>query len=228
MSLLKRMIIFLLAFCSIVYELLLAQTLAAFLENTVLRYSITIGLYMFAMGIGSMLISDKQLKRPVLSLLQTELLLSAIGGFSVIMLHTTHAVLPGRMIFLLMAHILMILIGLLTGFEIPLLMAWKEGGLPSSEFKVLGVNYFGAFVGAISFAFVFYPRIGLLPSALMVGCLNALAGTLLFFRRSDVQPGQESRFKTAWTVQLVFFFILICFVLLSVRLNEFFINLYLR
>ena len=39
-------ITFVLAFCSIVYELLLGQTLSAFLGNTVLRYSVTIGLYM--------------------------------------------------------------------------------------------------------------------------------------------------------------------------------------
>ena len=41
-----------LAFCSIVYELLLGQTLSAFFGNTVLRYSVTIGLYLFAMGMG--------------------------------------------------------------------------------------------------------------------------------------------------------------------------------
>ena len=51
---------FILAFCSIVYELLLAQSLTAFLENTVLRYSITIGLYMFSMGYGA-LIAEKKL-----------------------------------------------------------------------------------------------------------------------------------------------------------------------
>ena len=42
-------ITFILAFCSIVYELLLGQTLSAFLGNTVLRYSVTIGLYMMSL-----------------------------------------------------------------------------------------------------------------------------------------------------------------------------------
>ncbi|MCD4780732.1 MAG: hypothetical protein K8S27_09325 [Candidatus Omnitrophica bacterium] len=228
MSLLKRIITFMLAFCSIVYELLLAQTLAAFLENTVLRYSITIGLYMFAMGMGSMLISEKQLKRPVISLLTTEIALSVAGGFSVILLHSVHALLPGRIIFLVAAHALMILVGFLTGFEIPLLLAWKENGLPSSEFKILGVNYFGAFIGAISFAFIFYPLIGLLPSALIVGGINALVGTSLIFKQRDVSSGQEARFRTRWIIQLIFFFVLMIVVVLSGHLNEFFINLYLR
>ena len=50
---------FVLAFCSIVYELLLGQSLSAFLGNTVLRYSVTIGLYMLSMGIGSLLAEGK-------------------------------------------------------------------------------------------------------------------------------------------------------------------------
>lgn len=43
-----------LAFCSIVYELLLGQSLSAFMGNTVLRYSVTIGLYLFSMGMGAL------------------------------------------------------------------------------------------------------------------------------------------------------------------------------
>ena len=60
---------FLLAFCSIVYELLLGQALAAFLGNTVLRYSVTIGLFLLAKGIGAWLAEGRVARHPITSLL---------------------------------------------------------------------------------------------------------------------------------------------------------------
>ena len=50
---------FIVSFCSIVYELLLAQTLSTVLGNTVVRYSLTIGFYLAAKGIGAMLCNIK-------------------------------------------------------------------------------------------------------------------------------------------------------------------------
>jgi spermidine synthase len=61
---------FVLAFCSIVYELLLGQALSAFLGNTVLRYSVTIGLYMMSLGIGSMIAEGRFVARPAVALLR--------------------------------------------------------------------------------------------------------------------------------------------------------------
>ncbi len=72
---------FILAFCSIVYELLLGQSLSAFLGNTVLRYSVTIGLYMLSMGIGSLLAEGRFVKHPVITLLRVEIALTVTGGF---------------------------------------------------------------------------------------------------------------------------------------------------
>ena len=74
------LVTFVLAFCSIVYELLLGQTLSAFLGNTVLRYSVTIGLYMMSLGIGSMIAEGRLVKRPVTGLLRIEILLTVVGG----------------------------------------------------------------------------------------------------------------------------------------------------
>ena len=116
---------FLLAFCSIVYELLLGQSLSAFLGNTVLRYSVTIGLYMLSMGIGSLMAEGRVVKHVVTSLLKVEILLTITGGFSVIFLLLMDAVAPPEIVFFLFAHLLIILIGVLTGLEIPLLIAYR-------------------------------------------------------------------------------------------------------
>ena len=77
---------FILAFCSLAYELILAQGLSAFLDNTVLRYSTTIGLYMFAMGLGTLISGRVDLRRPALVLWQAEILLVVFGAGSVISL----------------------------------------------------------------------------------------------------------------------------------------------
>ena len=59
---------FILAFCGLSYELILAQGLSAFLDNTVLRYSTTIGLYMFALGLGALPFATADARRPALAL----------------------------------------------------------------------------------------------------------------------------------------------------------------
>ena len=48
-----------LAACSLLYELLIAQTLATLAANTVVWYSVTIGVYLAAMGVGAMSASQK-------------------------------------------------------------------------------------------------------------------------------------------------------------------------
>ena len=166
---------FLLAFCSIVYELLLGQSLSAFLGNTVLRYSMTIGLYMLSMGIGSLLAAGRVVKHVVTSLLKVEILLTITGGFSVIILLVMNSIGAPDIVFFLFAHLLIVLIGVLTGLEIPLLIELRNLEVDGSERSVLGVDYLGAFFGTVVFAFLFYPLVGLIPTAFMVALLNAFA-----------------------------------------------------
>ena len=75
---------FIVASCSILYELLLGQALSAFMGDTVLRFSVTIGLYLFSMGIGALLAGERLRSHAVLSLLGLEFLLGTVGGGSLI------------------------------------------------------------------------------------------------------------------------------------------------
>ncbi len=158
---------FLVAFCTIVYELLLGQSLSAFLGNTVLRYSVTIGLYMLSMGIGSLAAEGRMVRDPVLTILKVEILLTIVGGFSVLFLHWIYwAALP-HAAFSLLAHGLIVAIGALTGFQLPLLIEVRNLDVGNSANVVLGVDYLGAFSGAVAFAFVFYPRAGIVATAFL-------------------------------------------------------------
>ena len=44
-----------LAACSLLYELLIAQTLSILAANTVVWYSVTIGVYLASMGLGALI-----------------------------------------------------------------------------------------------------------------------------------------------------------------------------
>lgn len=222
------LITFILAFCSIVYELLLAQSLSAFLENTVLRYSVTIGLYMFSMGFGALMAEGRFIRNPVLTLLRIEILLTVIGGFAVVLLHLLNMSVLSRLVFSLLVHGLIVLIGVLTGFEIPLLIEIRNREKERSENAVLGVDYFGAVLGTIIFAFVFYPVMGLIPTAFFVGSLNAGAGILLFTQREKVKRESKSKYYIYLSIQAVLLVIIIVCLVNSGNINSYFINHYLR
>lgn len=183
---------FLLALCSIVYELLLGQTLSAFLGNTILRYSVTIGLYMCSMGFGALLLPATMRKNPLLSLLKVEFSLSLLGGCSVLFLLALHAIGVENVAFSIVAHCLIVLIGILTGFEIPLLMFLRNKTVSDSDAAVLGVDYLGAFAGTMLFAFLLYPFVGLVVTSCMLGSINALVGVSLFLQQDLLEP-KESR-----------------------------------
>lgn len=53
-----------LAFCSMIYEFFFAQCLAMILGSTVERYTTTVGLYLFSMGLGAWLVGFFGKKKP--------------------------------------------------------------------------------------------------------------------------------------------------------------------
>ncbi len=218
---------FILAFCSIAYELLLGQSLSAFLGNTVLRYSVTIGLYMLSMGVGCLMAEGRFVKRPVVTLLTVEVLLTVTGGFSVISLLVLDSIGMPSLAFSTLAHSLIIIIGIFTGFEIPLLIQLKNIETGQSENSVLGIDYLGAFCGTVVFAFLFYPIVGLIPTAFFVASLNALVGVALWTQLGKVQP-QEKRLAGALIgVQSVLLVIMVVCLASGSDINELFLRYYL-
>ena len=82
--------IFLISICSIVYELIIAGTSTYLLGNSIKQFSITIGLYMSAMGVGSYL--SKYIKKNLFDFFITiELSIGFIGGMSALTLFVTYA-----------------------------------------------------------------------------------------------------------------------------------------
>ncbi|NTV30332.1 MAG: hypothetical protein HGA80_09650, partial [Candidatus Omnitrophica bacterium] len=172
---------FIAALASIAYELILAQTLSAFLSNTVLRYCVTIGLYMFFMGVGAFFVERKLERAPAATLWLTEAGLTLLGASAVPFLFAVDALHLGAWPLLIAAHVLICLIGFLTGFELPLALELASGrrdGRPGRN-TLFAADYLGAFAGTAIFALLFYPRLGLVASAWAVSLLNALAALVL-------------------------------------------------
>lgn len=216
-----------LSFCSIVYELLLAQALSAFLENTVLRYSVTIGLYLFSMGMGALICEGRHVKQPVISLLKIEIALSVIGGFCIVLLHCCGIFDFSRMGFMIVGHGLIILIGILTGFELPLMLEFAQIKRLKWENTILGLDYFGAFLGTLFFAFLFYPKMGLVHTAFFIALLNSIAGVFLFFQKDEVESSCKKYFSYLLLIQVFIAIVLfICFLYAS-NINDSLVRNYL-
>ena len=187
----------------------------------------TIGLYMLSMGIGSLLAEGRVVKHVVTSLLKVEILLTITGGFSVIILLVMNSIGAPDIVFFLFAHLLIVLIGVLTGLEIPLLIELRNLEVDGSERSVLGVDYLGAFFGTVVFAFLFYPLVGLIPTAFMVALLNAFVGICLVTQWPKVHEGQRRTTGALLSVQVLLFALLALLLRSADAVNETFLNIYL-
>lgn len=177
--------VFIAGLCSIIYELLIATASSYFLGDSIKQFSITIGSYMAAMGIGSYfsrLISDENL---LVKFIKFELLLGLVGGFSVPLLYAAFAY---TSYFQTSSIILTVCIGVLIGLEIPFLsrLLEKHYSLKINISNVLSVDYFGALVATLIFPFLLLPALGTFKTSIFFGLINMTIAVILLWSFSDV------------------------------------------
>ncbi|HJT28985.1 MAG TPA: polyamine aminopropyltransferase [Pyrinomonadaceae bacterium] len=159
------------ATCGLIYELL-AGTLASYvLGDSVTQFSLIIGIYLFAMGVGSWLsrFIDKGLARRFVDI---ELAVAVLGGFSAPILFLTFSRVS---YFYVVLYFIVFAIGVFVGLEIPLLLRILKDEIEFKELvsRVLAFDYVGALVASILFPILFVPRLGLIRTSLIFGMLNA-------------------------------------------------------
>ncbi len=156
--------------CSIIYELLIATTASYFLGDSITWFSLTMGLYMAAMGAGSFFSSYIR-RGLLLSFLRVELLLALIGGLSIPLLYFGYGQDQG---FFAIYASSTLSIGVLTGLEIPLLTRMMESyrELRRNIAEILSLDYLGALLATLAFPFVLLPWIGIYRSSLLFGLVN--------------------------------------------------------
>lgn len=166
--------VFVIATCGLIYELL-AGTLSSYvLGDSVTQFSIIIGIYLFAMGVGSWLsrFVEKNLAE---RFVEVELSVAVVGGFSAPLLFLSFAHLS---YFGVVLYGVVFIIGVLVGLEIPLLMRILKDELDFKDLvsRVLAFDYVGALVASLLFPIFFVPRLGLARTSLLFGILNAAIG----------------------------------------------------
>ncbi len=163
--------VLLLATCGLIYELL-AGTLGSYLlGDSVTQFSLVIGLYLSAMGLGAWLSQhiEGNLARRFIEL---ELAVALVGGLSAPVLMLAFGEVQNFQIVLLG---FVFAIGTLVGLELPLLMRIVESQVAFKDLvsHVLTFDYAGALVASLLFPLVLVPRLGLTRTSLCVGLGNA-------------------------------------------------------
>jgi spermidine synthase len=187
---------FLLAFCSLSYEFMAAQIMASVMGNTVLLYSLTMGVYIFALGMGSLVpVSDLSQNNLFYRLLWIEIILCMLGGLAPFWILSADggisrlnmdASLQGWLT-LAFCFTLITAIGVLSGMELPLLLRLDECRYQGREFmRLLALDYIASFAGALAFPLWIFPRWGLVQAAALFGLLNVVA-TFLLIPRNEMR-----------------------------------------
>lgn len=166
--------VIIIATCGLIYELV-AGTLSSYvLGDSVTQFSLIIGIYLFAMGVGSWLSGFVE-KRIAERFVEIELAVAVIGGFSAPMLYLAFANLS---YFAVVLYGTVFIIGALVGLEIPLLMRILKDEMDFKDLvsRVLALDYIGALVASLMFPIFLVPRLGLNRTSLLFGILNGIVG----------------------------------------------------
>ena len=185
-------IIFLMGGCGLAYEYTFSKIASDLLGNSVQQWAIIIAVMLFFMGVGSEIqryISDKKV---VSSLLYSQLLLAILGGFGPIFMLWAFTSFPLQ--YGLVHYGLTSVIGIIIGFEIPLISRLNERyteDIGANLARVLKMDYIGALAGAVLWVFLLPKFFSLNETAFVLGFIS-LASTLLcwfyFARSTETKP----------------------------------------
>ncbi|MBN1994582.1 MAG: polyamine aminopropyltransferase [Anaerolineae bacterium] len=208
--------VFIIAVCGLIYELIIGALSSYLFGNSVTHFSITIGLFLSAMGLGSF--ASRRITRSLLGwFILIELAVGLVGGFSAALLYAVFATTD---LYHVAMVLLILVIGSLIGMEIPLLTRLLGGWEPIKDTlaNVLAFDYLGALIASILFPLVLLPELGLLKTAFATGLLNiaVVVFNIWMFRQrllhwralSAITAGVSLLLLAGavWSVQLTSFF----------------------
>ncbi len=166
--------ILVIATTGLVYELVMAAVASYLLGDTVVQFSLIIGVYLSALGAGAYLsrFVEEELPRVFVNV---ELATGLLGGLSAPALFLAFAYAHA---FGLVLYGLVLLVGTLVGLELPLMVRLLRDTLELRELisRALTFDYIGSLLGSVAFSLWLFPELGLVQSSLLCGALNALVG----------------------------------------------------
>src|SRR3954468_7858896 len=190
--------VFTIATCGLIYELIAGTIASYLLGDSVTQFSTVIGVYLFAMGIGSWL--SRYVEKNLLGVfIQVEFLIALFGGSAAALLFGLFAHVGS---FRVLLYGIVLLIGTLVGLEIPLLLRILKGRLEFKDLisKVFTFDYIGALLASLLFPLILVPYCGLARSGFLFGILNGAVGLVALWGLRDQVRGARALWIQGITV----------------------------
>ena len=178
---------FVMGACGLAYEYTLSKVASDILGNSVRQWAIIIGVMMFFMGVGSDIQKYLSNKHLVDKFIFFEILIGLLGAFGPVTLVYAYGAFPSH--YILVQYFFVFTIGLIIGFEIPLITRINETFIRELKFNignVLKMDYVGALFGSLFWIFVLPLYFSTVETAFVLGILNVLVAvvTLVFFSKT--------------------------------------------
>ena len=181
--------VFVIAVCGLIYELIAASLSSYLLGGSITQFSIVIGVFLTAMGLGSYL--TRFVNENLIDVfIAVQLGIGVSGGLSAAILMITFAAFPTYLPVLVGV---LTICGTLVGMEVPLLIRIlrSQEALRLTVSNVLALDYIGALFASCAFPIVLVPYLGLLRTSFLFGLINIgvaavalrVMGTMLHARK---------------------------------------------
>jgi len=181
--------ILIVALCGITYELIISSVSTYLLGNSIYQFSLTIGFFMFAMGVGSYL-SKLMGNQLINNFIKVEIAISLVGGICSLLLMIAFPM--ARSLYDATMYSLILIIGALVGMEIPILttILTHKYSTRDSIANVMSLDYLGALIGSVAFPLLLLPQLGLIRASFAIGLINILTAltNIHFFRHYLPNP----------------------------------------
>ncbi len=170
---------FVIAICGLIYQLIAGTLSSYLLGDSIYHFSLVIGIFMSAMGLGAWLsrFIDKNLPSTFINL---QIFIGLLGGLSTTFLFFAFAVIHNYtpLLFLISSTL-----GTLLGIEIPIIIRIlkDQTSLKLNVSNVFTADYIGALIAALLFPLVFVPQLGLMRTGMFFGLLNIGVALLAWF-----------------------------------------------
>lgn len=157
----------------LIMEYVLATVSTYVLGNSIEQFSMVIATMLLAMGVAAYLqrfVGDSHL---IEKFVAVEIALALLGGFAPLMIYGAYAVLDTYFSVAMMGTVA--LIGLLIGFEIPIVIRLNEryvGELPANLGWILSADFVGGFVGAVIWVKILLAHFPLTEISFLVSGFN--------------------------------------------------------
>jgi len=200
----KKLIIFSVFLSSaavIGYEILAGSVLSNLLGSSIYYFSLIIGFFLAALGVGGWL-SSKIKDGVYEALVWVESLIAVIGGLLSVLLFSTYvyffsffgslqfadivsflgSIGLAQTLFTIVSLFFVFCVGVLAGFELPLyirILSEKEI-LKDAIGKAFFWDYIGALVISVSLPIFFFSNFGLIKTSFLIGLINLIAAILVF------------------------------------------------